>query len=202
MNIERQIGSGAPDQAIEDEAPGGIVINPHSALGKELRKWEQHHSELTPRGTQPGNPYVYRAFPKMLYRAQVYGRTGQPSCLVAAPDPYMFDRNDIYEREVLAVETFNKSCQRIVHDESEERIAKGQGWAEGPTEALQVFERQQQDIGRAAAEAAFHAKRMSEQAQREFKSAGEETHEHVVDVQPKKRGRKPKAIAGSGPVES
>lgn len=202
MNIERQIGSGSPDQAIEEEAPGGMVINPHSTLGKELRKWEQHYSELTPRGTQPGNPYVYRAYPKMLYRAQTYARTGQPSCLVAMPDPYIFDRPDMYEREVLAVESFNRSCQRIVHDESEERIAKGQGWADGPTEALDLFERQQQDIGRAAAEAAFHAKRMTDKAQREFAAAGEETHEHVVDVQGKKRGRKPKAVTGSGVVES
>lgn len=190
-----------PVHPLDEEAPGGLVINPHTPLGKELRKWEQHHSELTPRGTQPGNPYVYRPYPRMLYKARTQ-RNGQPACLSAAPDPYAFDRADLYEREVLAVDSFNRSCQRIVTDEGQERIAKGQGWCEDPNAALAQFEREQQAIGNAAAEAAFSARRMGEVAQREFAAAGAETHEHVVDVQPKKRGRKPKAIAGSGPVES
>jgi len=188
-----------PVHPLDDEAPGGIVINPHSPLGKELRKWEQHQSELTPRGTQPGNPYVYRPYPKMLYKARIQ-RNGQAACLMPAPDPYAFDRADLYERDVLAVDSFNKSCQRIVADESQERIAKGQGWCDDPQSALAQFEREQQEIGNAAAEAAFYAKRMSDTAQREFQQAAGATHEHVVDVAGSKRGRK--AVAGSGPVES
>jgi len=174
---------------LDEEAPGGLVINPHSALGKELRKWEQHRTELVPRGTNPGNPYVYREYPKMLYRAQRLPN-GQSGCLAQHPDPYQFERADQFERAVLMVESFNRSCTRVVSDESQERIAIGQGWALDPKAAMAVYEQEQQAIGNAAAEAAYAAQGMTSKAREELKAADASTHQHVTDVKGGKRGAK------------
>ena len=174
---------------LDEEAPGGLVINPHSALGKELRKWEQHRTELVPRGTNPGNPYVYRPYPKMLYRAQRLPN-GQAGCLAQAPNPYAFERGEAFERAVLMVESFNRSCTRIVSDESQERIAIGQGWALDPQAAMAVYEQEQQAIGNAAAEAAYAAQGMTSKARDELKAADASTHQHVTDVKGGKKGAK------------
>ena len=174
---------------LDEEAPGGLVINPHSALGKELRKWEQHRTELVPRGTNPGNPYVYREYPKMLYRAQRLPN-GQSGCLAQHPDPYQFERADQFERAVLMVESFNRSCTRVVADESQERIAIGQGWALDPKAAMAVYEQEQQAIGNAAAEAAYAAQGMTSKARAELTAADASTHQHVTDVKGGKRGAK------------
>ena len=120
--------TGLAPHPLDDDAPGGLVINPHSALGKELRKWEQFKTELVPRGTQPGNPYVYRPYPKMLYKAQRQANQ-QAACLAPVPDPYAHATAEEYQRACLAVESFNRSCTRTVDDESAERLARGQGWA-------------------------------------------------------------------------
>src|SRR5436305_3461205 len=101
---------------LDEEAPGGLVINPHSALGKELRKWEQHRTELVPRGTNPGNPYVYRPYPTMLYRAQRQ-MNGQFACMPPAPHPYAFERVEQHQQATLAWEAFCRSCVRVVGDE-------------------------------------------------------------------------------------
>jgi hypothetical protein len=175
---------------LDDDAPGGLVINPHSALGKELRKWEQFRTELVPRGTNPGNPYVYRPYPKMLYLAQIDPTTLQAACLLPLPEPYAFATADEYQRACLRVDSFNRSCTRVVGDESEERIAGGQGCAETPADALALYERKQQAIGNAAAEAAYAARGMSARAQAELQAAGESTHQHVTDIKGPKKGAK------------
>src|SRR4051812_47198882 len=125
MFAERQVGSGAPDRAIDEEAPPSLVINPHSELGKELRKWDQHRTHLVPPGTNPGNPYEFRPYPKMLYRAQST-RAGQKACFLPTPSPFGFEKADAYQIALLEKETFDKSCQRIVKSADEERIAAGQ----------------------------------------------------------------------------
>jgi hypothetical protein len=195
-SVDRIIGQGAPDRSqLQDaEAPGGLVINPHSELGKELRKWEQHYSELTPRGTKPGNPYEFRPYPKMLYRA--VARKGKPECLVGVPEVWGYEKAEMFERAVQETEAFNKSNQKIVRDELEEAVATGQGWAESPAAAIAAYEQRQIAIGNAAAEANFAASRMSEKAQRELTAANEQTDAHVVDV---KKGRK--AVTGAGVIE-
>jgi hypothetical protein len=91
---------------------------------------------------------------------------------------------------LLAVESFNRSCYRIVGDASEEAIAKGQGWALSPTLAMSVYEAEQRAIGDAAAEAAFQVQRMTENARTEFAAANASTHQHVTDLKGAKKGAK------------
>ena len=182
--------TGLSPHPLDDDAPGGLVINAHSALGKELRKWEQFRTELVPRGTNPGNPYVYRPYPKMLYVAQIDPTTLQAACLLPLPEPYAFATAEEYQRACLRVDSFNRACTRVVGDEREERIANGQGCAETPAAALATYEQHQQAIGNAAAEAAYQARGLSARAQAEFHAAGESTHQHVTDVKGTKRGAK------------
>lgn len=174
------------EHPLDEEAPGGLVINPHSALGKELRKWEQFPSDLTPRGTRPGNPYVFREYPKMLYKAQRMPNQ-QMACMLPAPHPYDFQRPEDFDRALLFKESFDRSCFKIVANDAEERIAAGQGWALTIDAAIALHEQQQQAIGNAAAEVAHAAQGMTETAKRELHAADQQTHEHVTDVVPVRR---------------
>lgn len=186
----------------------GVIITPQSELGKELRKWEQTHTQysIDENGeSKPGNPYVYRPYPKMLYKANALAN-GKPSCMAPAPQVWDFTSMDQYERALLTAETFTKSCQKIVKDEAAYAIAKGQGWAESPKDALELYEQQQQAIAQAAAEAAHAVQRMSEKAKAEHAAAEKTTSAHVTDlvsVPKSKRGRKPKAkpMSGSTAIE-
>jgi len=143
-----------------------IVHNPSSALAQELRKWEQHPTALAideAGEMRPGNPYAYRPYPKMLYRAQKRDN-GQ----VQVIDP--------------TDEAFSKSCQVIVHDEADHRRKRDQGWHDSIAEALAAYEAMERDIARAAAEANFAVQRMSERARAEHQQATDATADHVPDL--------------------
>lgn len=53
----------------------GVLIVPGSNFVKEVSKFEQFHTRYTAGTNGPGNPYVYRPFPKMVYRAQRWNGT-------------------------------------------------------------------------------------------------------------------------------
>ena len=139
-----------------------------------------------PTGTQPGNPYVYRPYPKMLYKAQK-NPMGTVLCMMDAPHPYAFDKPEQFERAMLLFEVFNKSCQKIVDDDAAEAGAKGQGWCDSIQAAIEHFERQEQAVGNAAAEVLHAAQGMSAKAKRELATVERQTSEHVVDVKGKRK---------------
>ena len=171
----------------------GVVISPDSDLGRELAKWEQHHTRFVAEGAEPGNPYRYRPFPQMVYRAQL--RKGKAVCMDPAPHPHTFEKSEQYEQAVLAAESFNRGCYRIVQSEDELRQAKNEGWRESIKDALDALEQRQQAIGDAAAERAYRDRGMSDRARAEVDAAERSTEAHVVDVQPKKkRGRPAKGV--------
>lgn len=149
----------------------GVVINPESELGKELAKWDA--------------PKPYMEYPRMLYRAQLF--RGKSLCMAPAVVPFGWKDDAEYARAVAEGDAFTKSCQRIVADESAERIAMGQGWARSPQEALALAEREAQEIGNLAAEANASVRRMSAKAQQDFEEVSALTHEHVPDVGRKTR---------------
>lgn len=165
----------------------GIVHNPDSPYGKELEKWEQHRTkyvrEYDEHGNpgMPGNPYAYREYPKMLYKAKVHPISGQALCMAPPPDPYAFERPDRYERAVLEAERFTGQCQVIVKNEEEERKLKNDGWRNSPADALARFETQQREIGNAAAERHHADRSMSEKARAEVAAVDASTSEHVPD---------------------
>ena len=102
-------------------------------------------------------------YPKMLYRG-LRGENGKP-----------------------AYET------RIVDSARQHEAEAAMGWVDHPAEAIEGFERHQEAIARAAAEAAYASQRMSETARAEYAQASIDDPEHVTDVAPKRKpGRPPK----------
>jgi hypothetical protein len=194
-----------PDRhPLDEELQGGVVLNPHTEYARELRKWEMFPSHLTPPGTRPGNPFVQRDYPLMLYRATMHPRTGKGECLLPLPNAYDFDpgRMDLYDQAINAVMSWNREHQNVVPDAAARAVAEGQGWCLTPAAAVARYEQTQLEIANAAAEAAHRAARMSPPAQREYTEASAETSAHVVDVQPRRKRshrRKPRAIAPADP---
>ncbi len=171
---------------VTDDVIGGMEISPDSDLGRELAKWEQHPTRLVPRGKQPGNSYVFRPYPKMLFKAR-QGRDGR--AVVSQVEPHLseFPHVDAYNRAVLANDEQNKRSQRVVQSAEEEAIALGQGWHPTPDAALAAYERERDQQAVAAAEAAFAVRRMSAPAQAEFAAAEAATSAQVCDVPAPKR---------------
>lgn len=178
----------------------GIVVNPDSEYAKEMNKWEMFPNKYGG-DNPPGRPYdqVKTEYPRMLYRAQKM-RNGKYSAGEIYPNTTDYLNPSEFERAMLFVETFNRSCQLKVFSDQELERAYAEGWRKTSPEALDHAERLEQDMATAAAEAAFQAKSMSANAQREFKEAGEQTHEHVTDVVPVKASGKATttAVSGSG----
>lgn len=167
----------------DESAPGGVVVNPHSPLGKELARWEQHHTHLIGRGQTPGNAYVYRPYPRMLFKA-VKKQNGRVVCMEGEPPVHLFKEHAEYQRAYSEWQVLDQQCSKVVNSEEEERLAKGQGWCTSQQEAITRFEQEEQALSRAAAEANFAAAKMSTKAQAEKKALDNSTHEHVLDVTP------------------
>ena len=79
----------------------------------------------------------------------------------------------------------------------EERIVGSQGewdregasWKASPTEALEDYERRQEGVEHESAEVAYAVSKMSERAREEYATASAADPNHVLDIQPKRRGR-------------
>lgn len=173
----------------------GVVFNPAGEYAKEVRKWEQSHTQysMTTEGnSEPGNPYVFRPYPRMVYKA--FTKAGKHVCMEPAPHPYAYRSPGEFEMAILQNDSFNRSCQLIVGNDDEYDKAQGQGWRDDPLKAVAHLEALDQDMGNAAAEAAAAARGMTATAQREHADAEASTHEHVVDVVGQKQGQKPVAV--------
>lgn len=170
-----------------------MIITPESELGKELAKHEQFAGRIT---DTPGNPYRFRPYPAMLYRAAKLN--GQLRCMTGDPDVFLFNgqnaMND-YDRACQAVARFNASCQLTVNDDQERQKAFESGWRETPQAALAFAEQVELDISTAAAETAAAAQGMTDKAKRELKAADAETSDHVTDVTGTPKSRRGRAAS-------
>jgi hypothetical protein len=180
-----------------------MLITPDSAWGKELTRWntprnqfvrttdDQIALDVNGQPMKGMNAIGYEPYPKMLYKAQVLPN-GKASVGQTPPHPMYMEPAE-YERQCLFLETFNRSCQKVVHSEAEDLLAQGQGWRASQPDALALYEQQQQELAQAAAEATHAAQRMSAKAQAEFAIAEDATHVHVADVPaPRRRPRRPR----------
>lgn len=170
----------------------GIAVIPGSNYAREMAKFEQFPSHYT-FGTQPGNPYVYRPYPKMLYRAEHFN--GKIACMAAPPDSYDFPDTRSYERADEAARRFTERCQKIVRDEREMQRAMEAGWRESPSEAVAYLEAKDEGRATATAERIYDDRRMSPKALAEADAVTEAVGgEHVPEIPEKlRRRRKPKA---------
>lgn len=182
------------------------VVTPDSDEGKELIKWEQHPQHWNGTTYQPGNPYVFRPYPRMVYRATTK-ENGKVVCMEAPPQPDAYEKPHEFDRAQRLHDQLQKACYQIVADEGAHLVAKGQGWCDSIPDALAAYEARQVAIGDATAARNFTDQRMSGRAREEARQADEATHEHVPDVpapklKPKRRkpGPKPRAHTVTSPV--
>lgn len=169
-------------------AKGGIVKIPGSKLAKEHMKFEQFPSDW---GANPGNPYQFREFPMMVYRAQKVN--GVP--MVTLPDPrrYDFPTRDEYKNAFDRQANFGRENQKIVKSPEELSRAMEEGWRPTPGEAIQLVHDRDGEVSRATAEREYHDRNLSEVAQREIRAAKNAVgNEHLPEIPEKpvrRRGR-------------
>jgi hypothetical protein len=176
-----------------------MIITPDSQWGRELAKWNTPRNQVVRMSDDSvardihGEPIRgmnavgYEPYPKMLYQAHPSPITGQPSVGDMPPDPLFVTDERQYAQQCLALESFNRRCQKEVGSEEEQRIAVGQGWCVSQQQALDQYDVAQQALARAAAEAAHAAQRLSARARQEFDTASDATAAHVADVPPPPR---------------
>jgi hypothetical protein len=166
----------------------GISIVPGSNFAREVAKFEQFPTIYTA-GDQPGNPYAYRPYPKMLYRAEHW--KGKAVCMASPPNSREFYDEQEFTRAEEAARAFTERCQMIVGNESERSKAFENGWREHPEEAVAYLLGRDKEISTQTAHRHFEDKNMSELAQREI-AAAEEAHDgHLPEIpeQRRRRGR-------------
>jgi hypothetical protein len=144
----------------------GLVLTPGSKEVREYARFEQFPSKYTV-GTQPGNPWVYRPFPKMVYRAERYPGSGKLCCMAAPPDPSEFDDPKKAEHAQVMAQRFTDKCQLIVRDEVEYSRAMESGYRDSAAEAVAHAEARENRIATATAERLYEDRNMSERARRE-----------------------------------
>jgi hypothetical protein len=161
------------------------VPSPTTAYGKELARFEQHRTKYTAEddGVPPGNPYQFREYPRMMYRAVQHPRTKQMVCMDIAPNPMLFSKPQEYDHACVATEQLNRQCTRIVPDDVAFRNALNEGWRSSPKEALEAHEQKMCAIAEETARRHFSDQAMSPRAQAEADRVDASTEHQVPDVQ-------------------
>lgn len=169
----------------------GIVLVPGSNYVREIAKFEQFHGGNTI-GTVPGNPYVYRPYPKMMYRAEHY--QGKVCCMATPPDSYEFKDEREFQRAQESAERFTLKCQLTVNSEAERSRAMEDGWRESPAEAVEYLLGRDRATGLAAAHREYEDRNMSDSARREIASARESSDTHLAEVPEKRKRGRPRKV--------
>lgn len=158
-----------------------VKIEPGTDLARQLAKFEQFPTAYTTDEDPPGNPYVFRPYPKLLYKA-ITRSDGRAVCMEPQPVPRGGgDQAEAqFQYELLLWERHTQACCKRVQSADEERQAQGDGWRATPKEALDHHEALQQDIAKAAAESAYAAQRMTSKAQAERTKLEQTSSGHVT----------------------
>lgn len=176
----------------ERQKAAQVRINPGGQEAKERAKFEQHPSYLT-EVWGVGNPYVYRPFPKTLFKAHANPRHGgQMMWREPEPHPYAFSRPEEHAHAVLAAAAFNASCLVEVKDEREMQKYLEMGWRKEPSEAMEFVEQKRDANFQAAGERNYADRNMSEKAKAEIAAAEAASDgEQVMEIKekPRRRGR-------------
>lgn len=173
-------------------AEGGIAVVPGSAAQKEYAKFEQFPHSKWAFGN-PGNPYVKREFPKMVYRAE--RRNGKIMCMETEPDVYEYKDDRAYRFARESAERFTRECQRIVNDEVELSHAFEDGFRLSPKEAIEHAHKREDQYSQEIAHRNHDDRNLSEKAKAEIKEVTALVGEPVPEVPEKpkaRRGRPPK----------
>ena len=177
------------DRNPEYNAEPGIIIVEGSKYQQYMRQFEQHHGPMAGR-QGPGNPYTYRPFPKMVYRAEHWD--GVPRCMAAEPDSYLFKDPREFERAQVTAQKFTERCQRIVNNEQELQRAYEAGYRESPEEAVAYLRARDGEKSDAAARLNHEDRNITGPAKRERDAAEAKAHSeghHLTEVKEQPRRR-------------
>lgn len=177
-----------------------LIIDPSNKNTIEKAKWEQFPvPEIG--GLKPGNPYVFRPYPKMLVQARQIPPgaqgAGKWATSMAPPSRFMFQRDDDWARACNAAEEFTRSCQFTVNNEEEHKRAREEGWRDDEKEAIEFRAALDKAVSDAAAERNYLDRNMSEKALAESAKAEGEHFGHLGEIpaQPIKRRGRPRKDA-------
>lgn len=162
----------------------GIEWSDQSNFAKEMRKWD------TPKSQGGYKCDGFEPYPKMLYRAQLH--TLSNTMRVMTDRDILSPDNTVV---ILSKESFDASCQMIVHDEHEHEKAKANGWRDTPQAARDYQDGAETEKAVAAAVRAHEDRNMSDRAKAEIKVVEEHSGtEHVAEMpeKPRRRGGWPK----------
>ena len=170
---------------------GGLAVIPGSPSQRELAKWEQFPGDKWAFGN-PGNPYRYRPFPKMVYRAE--RRDGAIKCMESAPDRLEFRGDAAGDRSFSLAEEaarrFTERCQLIVKDEAEYQRAMENGYRETPQEAIAFLNAREDARSQEMAHRNWDDRNMSEKARAEIAAAELAAGEPLPEIPESKRARR------------
>lgn len=165
----------------------GIIVAPGSPLQTEMAKFEQFpHSQWA--FGQPGNPYKYRPFPKMVYRAALL--SGKVMCQVPPPDRYEYRDDRAFLMAEESARRFSEKNTQIVRDEAEYSRAMESGWRETPQEAIAFVEHRENQRSQAIAELNYEDRNLSPAAKAEKAAHVAEVGEPVPEVPESRRARR------------
>ncbi len=164
---------------------GSGIPSSKEELVKELARWEQHHTEFTPKGTKPGNPWEKREFPMMVFRAQQHPQSGKWCTAMVPPASIVgFRSMDEWHAACQYAAEWTKSCQKVVRDERELKAAmeSGEGWRPTQEEAMAWRQALEDQVERAAAERHHSDSKMSDKARAEATAFEAENFGHQGEV--------------------
>ena len=170
----------------------GLAVVPGSNLQKEYAKFEQFPYSKWAFG-EAGNPYEYRPYPKMMYKAQRY--EGRIACNAAPPRRRDFRDDSDWSMAIEEANRFDTSCQLTVTNETERSRAWENGYRDSPVEAVEAMQARDRAIADAAAHRNYEDRNMSEPAKREIAAAQAAVGgEHVPVIPEKKRRGRPRKV--------
>lgn len=165
-----------------------VIWTEESKFVKEMAKHEQHQSKWTLGDLKPGNPYVYRPYPRMLYKAHKRDN-GKYEVALPVSGRHLFLNDGDWQRHMDDVLRFNSECQKTVETEREHQKAREDGWMDSMTEALDFHKKLDDMVAKAAAERNYQDRNMSDGAKAEAAQFESEQFGHVAEI-PTKAKRK------------
>lgn len=167
------------------------IINPDGNEARELAKFEQFPSAITST-YGVGNPYRYREYPRMLYKA-FRDENGQIKSIKGEPHPAEFQRSldpsNALRLAQEAVVVWNSQCTKVVGNDAEYQAARESGWCPSPTDAVAWCQAREHSQAQAVAERNYQDRNMSDKAKAEAARADAATMEYVAEVKEQPRQR-------------
>lgn len=153
----------------------GIAWTEDHPYKQEMDKWNK--------------AYVYAEFPRMMFKA-----LKRPDGRVSVGEAEDEAGRAPWGGQFGFAEAFTKRCQRTVLTEDEKKAALNDGWRLTQPEALEYFEKLEQERGNVAAHRHHEDRNLGERAKAEAEAADAATSEHLAAIPEtpvKRRGRKP-----------